>query len=204
MGFPELAAERKAQLRPDFLHSEVAATFSFTPQGFNTAPNQPGGGADLFEQQRPPSHSRISSRISQARPLDLILETPGGFRGRCRAGSSPNPKQVLRCVPSSFPAPRKSAGTIMAFAADEILMGPSSALGPDIDAQITWQGKVFSADALIKGFDKIKAEVDAEKTPSILRTSLSSSRSHRGELQHAQNALDFCAGKLVAQWLVCV
>jgi ClpP class serine protease len=42
----------------------------------------------------------------------------------------------------------------MVMAADEILMDAASALGP-IDAQIFWQGKVFSADALLEGFEKM-------------------------------------------------
>jgi len=46
----------------------------------------------------------------------------------------------------------------MAMSVDEILMGPASALGP-IDAQMSWQGKRFSADALLEGLEKIKEEV---------------------------------------------
>ena len=45
------------------------------------------------------------------------------------------------------------------MSADEILMESASPLGP-VDAQIiSSHGKIFSADALLKGFEKIKFEV---------------------------------------------
>ena len=45
----------------------------------------------------------------------------------------------------------------MAMSANDILMDGASALGP-IDAQMSWQGKRFSADALITGLEQIKQE----------------------------------------------
>ena len=92
----------------------------------------------------------------------------------------------------------KSAGTIMVMAGDEILMDSESSLGP-IDAQIGWEGKVFSADALLKGFEKIKEEVKQKNSlnrayiPILQRIS-------PGELQNAENALEF-ATILVKDWL---
>ena len=92
----------------------------------------------------------------------------------------------------------KSAGTIIAMAGDEILMEPASALGP-IDAQMSWQGKVFSADALIEGMEKIKREV--ERTGTLNRAYIPMLQAlSPGELQSAENALNF-AQKLVADWL---
>jgi len=93
----------------------------------------------------------------------------------------------------------KSAGTIMTMAGDEILMEPGSALGP-IDAQLTWQGKTFSAQALLDGMQKIKREV--EETNRLNRAYIPMLNSiSPGELQSAQNALDF-AKSLVTDWLV--
>jgi len=92
----------------------------------------------------------------------------------------------------------KSAGTIMVMSGDEILMDYMSALGP-IDAQIQFEGKQFSAEALIKGFEKIKDESD--QTKSLNRAYIPMlQRISPGDLQHAQNALDF-AKDLVATWL---
>jgi hypothetical protein len=78
-------------------------------------------------------------------------------------------------------------------------MEPASALGP-IDAQILWQGKVFSAGALIEKVDKIKAEVVATGVLNKAYIPILQSVSP-GELQNAENALEF-AKVLVRDWLV--
>ena len=87
----------------------------------------------------------------------------------------------------------------MAMGADEILMEPASALGP-VDAQITWEGKHFSAEALLEGMGKIKMEV--EETGVLNKAYIPILQGiSPGELQNAQNALDF-AKKLVTDWLI--
>ena len=129
--------------------------------------------------------------------LDLILETPGG------AGEVA--EDIVRMIRKKYddvavivPGWAKSAGTIIAMAADEILMGPTSALGP-IDAQLSWQGKRFSADALLEGMNKIKEEV--ARTGVLNKTYIPILQGiSPGELQSAANALDF-AKKLVTLWL---
>ena len=129
--------------------------------------------------------------------LDLILETPGGF-----AEVTEEIVHLIRNKYQGFavivPGWAKSAGTIFAMAADEILMGPASALGP-IDAQLFWQGKQFSADALLEGLEKIKREVQTtgglNKAYIPILQNLSP-----GELQDAENALRF-ATELVTDWL---
>ncbi|PKQ38498.1 MAG: Clp protease ClpP [Actinobacteria bacterium HGW-Actinobacteria-1] len=129
---------------------------------------------------------------------DVILETPGG--------SGEVAEEIVRMLHDKYadvafivPGWAKSAGTIMVMAGDEILMGPASALGP-IDAQIGWQGKVFSADALIEGLDKIKREVVDTGTLNKAYIPMLSNLSP-GELQHAEDALQF-AKDLVRDWLV--
>lgn len=129
--------------------------------------------------------------------VDLILETPGG--------SGEVAEDVVRLLHDRYeevavivPGYAKSAGTIMAMAGDEILMGPVSALGP-IDAQLLWQGKVFSADALLEGMEKIKKEV--EDTGTLNRAYIPMLQAiSPGELQSAENALNF-AKNLVREWL---
>ena len=133
----------------------------------------------------------------KGKKLDVILETPGG--------SGETAEEIVRICRKRYeeisvivPGWAKSAGTILAMAADEIVMGPASALGP-IDAQISWQGKQFSADALIEGMEKIKLEV--EKTGSLNRAYIPILQGiSPGELQSAQNALNF-AKVLVTDWL---
>lgn len=96
------------------------------------------------------------------------------------------------------PGYAKSAGTIIAMAGDEILMGAISALGP-IDAQLLWQGKVFSADALLEGMEKIKKEIEEAGTLNRAYIPMLQAISP-GELQSAENALNF-AKVLVTEWL---
>lgn len=130
--------------------------------------------------------------------VDVILETPGG--------SGEVAEEIVRLLHDKYddvafivPGWAKSAGTIMVMSGDEILMGSTSALGP-IDAQIGWQGKVFSADALIEGMEKIKREV--QETGSLNRAYIPTlSNISPGELQHAEDALQF-AKDLVRDWLV--
>ncbi len=130
--------------------------------------------------------------------LDLILETPGG--------SGEVVEDIVRLLHGKYdelavivPGWAKSAGTLLTMAADEILMGPTSALGP-IDAQLLWQGKRFSADALLESFEKIKSEVDATGVLNKAYIPMLQGISP-GELQAAQNALDF-AKRLTREWLV--
>ena len=129
--------------------------------------------------------------------IDVLLETGGG--------SGETAEDIVRLLYSKYtsvafiiPGMAKSAGTIMTMAGDEILMEPSSSLGP-IDAQIQWEGKIFSAEAFLKGLEAIKAEVTA--TNSLNRAYIPIlQRISPGEIQHAENALSF-AKDLVTAWL---
>ena len=130
--------------------------------------------------------------------LDLIIETPGG--------SGEVAHDMVRMIRNSFsrfcvliPGWSKSAGTIIAMGADEIVMLPSAALGP-IDAQISRNGNVVSADAFLKGFEDIKKEV--AKSNQLNRAYIPMLQGITpGDLKGAQNALDY-ARDLVQDWLV--
>ena len=101
----------------------------------------------------------ISDQLANlnGKALDLLLETPGG--------QGQTAEDIVRLIRDKYnevrvivPGCAKSAGTLIAMSGDEILMEAMSSLGP-IDAQISWQGKTFSADALIQGMEKITKEV---------------------------------------------
>ena len=96
------------------------------------------------------------------------------------------------------PGVAKSAGTILTMAGDEILMEATSSLGP-IDAQMSWQGKVFSAHALLEGLNQIKEESDNKKALNRAYIPILQNISP-GEIQEALNALHF-SRRLVASWL---
>lgn len=142
-----------------------------------------------------PIQDQLSNLTGSA--LDLILETPGGS-----AEAAEDIVELIRGrytdIAVIIPGWAKSAGTIMAMGCDEILMEPSSAVGP-IDAQVTRDGKIFSADALIEGFDKIKEEVLRDGKLNLAYVPVLQAISP-GELQAARNALKF-AQELVWRWL---
>lgn len=130
--------------------------------------------------------------------IDVIVETPGGL-GEVAEDMVKLLRSKFSKIGFIIPGCAKSAGTLLAMAGDEILMEPASALGP-IDAQISYQGKQFSAEAFIKGLDKIKEEVTTSGTLNKAYIPILQAISP-GEIQSAQNALDF-AKKLVTDWLV--
>lgn len=102
-------------------------------------------------------------------------------------------------VGTIIPGYAKSAGTIFAMAGDEILMGRGSALGP-IDGQLQMMnGKRFSADAFLEGFEKIKkiAEENKRLNPAYIPMLQNISP---GEIQNCENIQCF-SKHLVTEWL---
>lgn len=184
--FGDLTAERKKQLRRIV---ELRGGRALVVYAADLNKNAPTGidYSDLL-----PFGDQLSNLSGKA--VDLILETPGG-RGEVAEDMIRLLRDKFEEVAAIIPGWAKSSGTIMAMAADSILMEPASALGP-IDAQLGWQGKIFSADALLEGIEKIKAEVLATGVLNKAYVPILQGISP-GELQTAQNALDF-AKKLVS------
>ncbi|MEA1887427.1 MAG: Clp protease ClpP [Bacteroidota bacterium] len=129
--------------------------------------------------------------------IDIILETPGGLAEIVEDMVHLLRKKFQK-VSIIIPGTAKSAGTIFTMAADEILMGSTSALGP-IDAQILHNGKRFSADAFLDGLDEIKKEVQASGKLNAAYIPILQSISP-AEIQHSKNAQDF-SKTLVKKWL---
>lgn len=188
----ELGDERKRQLkRISELRGRDVLVFAADIDKASTPPALLSiGYSDLV-----PFHDQLSN-LSGSK-LDFILETGGG--------SGEVAEDIVRTLHDKYsevavviPGWAKSAGTIIAMAGDEILMEQASALGP-IDAQLSWQGKVFSADALIEGMEKIKREVELTGTLNRAYIPMLQALSP-GELQSAENALKF-AKRLVTDWL---
>lgn len=183
-----LAAERKQQLKriSEIRRRDILVYAS----DFNKGRQAP---INIDHSDLLPIIDQLSNLKSKS--IDLLLLTCGG--------SGEAAEDIVRLLYERFesvafiiPGMAKSAGTIMVMAGDEILMEASSSLGP-IDAQIQWEGKSFSAEAFLKGLENIKndAAVTLNKAyvPILHRIS-------PGEIQNAQNALDF-AKVLVTQWL---
>lgn len=190
LDFQALTAERKKQLKKisEIRGRDVLAIVSDLNKG--------GAPISISYPDILPLQDQLQNLSGEK--LDLILETPGG--------SGEVAEDIVRLLRQKYsevgvivPGYAKSAGTIIAMSADEILMGPTSALGP-IDAQLQWQGKVFSADALLEGFEKIKKEVLATNNLNKAYIPILQGISP-GELQAAENAKQF-AIRLVKDWLV--
>ena len=190
----QLAEERKRQLK---LIAEIRGGRDVLVYAADLdKPNTPPPWLAIAYSDLVPLRDQLSNL--KGSKLDLILETGGG--------SGEVAEDIVRTLRDKYteiaviiPGWAKSAGTIIAMAGDEILMEPSSALGP-IDAQMSWQGKVFSADALIEGMEKIKSEVLS--TGILNRTYIPMLQAiSPGELQSAANALNF-AKVIVEDWLV--
>lgn len=142
-----------------------------------------------------PFHDLLSDLKGKA--IDIILETPGGD-GVVARDMLEMLHERFEHVAFIVPGWAKSAGTIMAMGGHEILMGPTSALGP-IDAQLFFEGKSFSADALLEGMQEIEktvretGQLNKALIPMLQRIS-------PGDLQNARNAMDF-ARVTVTEWL---
>lgn len=142
---------------------------------------------------------RIFDQVSNLKgdKIDIILETPGGL-AEVVEDVVQHIRRRFTEVAMIIPGYAKSVGTIMVMAGDEILMEPSSALGP-IDAQIVQPGKRFSAQAFLDGLDKIKQEVVDKGYLNHAYVPILQNISP-GEIQNCENVLDF-GKELVTQWL---
>lgn len=188
--FDELEAERKKQLqriskirgRDMLVYAANVSVRQRAPIGIEYS--------DLL-----PINDQLANLKGKA--LDFVIETGGG--------SGEVAEDIVKLLRGKYknlaviiPGMAKSAGTLIVMAADDILMEPASALGP-IDAQIQWQGKVFSAEALLEGLRAIQRETTEAGRLNLSYVPILQQISP-GEIQDAQNALNF-AKDLVTDWL---
>ncbi|MDQ3131907.1 MAG: Clp protease ClpP [Acidobacteriota bacterium] len=188
----QIMEERKVQLKriSQFREDRAILVYAADFRKANIAPTHINS-LDIM-----PINDQLS--ILEGNRLDFILETSGGFGDVA--------EEIVKLIRNKFqevniivPGTAKSAGTIIAMAGDDILMEAVSALGP-IDAQISYQGKQFSAEAFIKGLDDIKEEVIKEKGLNQAYVPILQAISP-GEIRNAKNAMEF-AQVLVREWLV--
>jgi len=190
---PDLDAERKRQLKriSSLRGRDVLVIAS------DLTKNVPNVSTSLDYSDILPVQDQLS--VLGGKEIDVILETPGGLAEVA--------EDIVRLIRAKYdrvgmivPGWAKSAGTILAMAGDEILMGTSSALGP-IDPQIGFTtGKRFSADAFLEGLTKIKDEVQltGKLNPAYIPILQNISP---GEIQNCINARLF-SQELVREWLV--
>ena len=164
--------------------------------------------AFLQKPQAPPftlqiSHEDINGFMSVmfgmdwSKGLTLVLHTPGGITNAAET--------VVAYLDSKFdqieviiPTFAMSTGTMISLAAENIVMGRQSQLGP-IDPQIPFGGRLVSARAIVDQFERAKEEILGDKNVAhvwapILQTI------GPAMLLEAQNALDY-GERMVATWL---
>jgi len=95
-------------------------------------------------------------------PIDIILHTPGGL-----ALAATQIAMALKAHPAKktvlVPHYAMSGGTLIAFAADQIVMDPHAALGP-VDPQLGDQQGVYPATSLLRVVGKKKLDEIDDKT----------------------------------------
>lgn len=191
--FPSIIRERKKQLQR-IADTRQRAVFTIASD-MSGSPQKASAPIGIDYTDLLPVADQLDNLSGKA--IDVILETPGGFAERA--------EDIVRLLRSRFddvgfivPGAAMSAGTIMVMSGNEILLEPGSSLGP-IDAQVSNGAKRFSAEAFLKGLEKIKQEVD--ESGSLNRAYIPMLQGiSPGEIQAYQNALDF-SKKLVSEWL---
>jgi hypothetical protein len=129
--------------------------------------------------------------------LTLILHTPGGVTNAAETLVS-YLRSKFQYFEVAVPTFAMSAGTMISLAADRIIMGRQSQLGP-IDPQFSSGNRAVSARAVVDLFrvakDDILSNVKAAHAWAPILQAMGPSL-----LQEAQNALDY-GEKMVETWL---
>lgn len=133
-----------------------------------------------------------------SRGLTLVLHTPGGVPDAAES--------IVSYLRSKFndlevivPTFAMSAGTMISLAANTIVMGRQSQLGP-IDPQMRFgPGRSVSARAIVEQFERAQSEVSKDVKNAHVWAPVTQSLGP-SLLQEAQNALDY-SESMVANWL---
>ncbi len=129
--------------------------------------------------------------------LDLILHSPGG--------SPEATASLVRYLRSKYadirvfvPLAAMSAATMWALAADEIVMGRHSQLGPIDPQMVTPQGQ-YPARSILEQFEQAKAEIAGD--PSLLGAWVPILQQYGPSLLRQCERAEELARQLVQQWI---
>lgn len=131
------------------------------------------------------------------RPLTLILHTPGGVTNAVETIGEYLLSKFQR-IEVIVPTMAMSAGTMLSLAANEIIMGRPSQLGP-IDPQMPIGQRSVSARAIVDQFETARGEILADQRTAHLWAPVLQAVGP-ALLQEAKNALDY-SQKMVARWM---
>lgn len=183
------ALERIARLRGD-------RNVIFYGSAFLQKPQAPGQTTQItFEDIN--GFMSVMYGMDWSRPLTLVLHTPGGQTNAAET--------IVAYLRSKFsdievvvPTFAMSAGTMISLAAQRLLMGRQSQLGP-IDPQMPLGGRFVSARAVVEQFEQARTEISADIAVAHLWAPVLQSLGP-SLLQEAKNALDY-GEQMVARWL---
>ncbi len=129
--------------------------------------------------------------------LTLLLHTPGGVTVAAET--------IVSYLRSKFteievivPALAMSAGTMISLAADKIVLGKPSQLGP-IDPQMPIFNRIVSSIAILDQFERAKSEIKADKDMAHVWAPILQSLGP-ALLQECENAIKYSEDR-VADWL---
>lgn len=129
--------------------------------------------------------------------LTLVLHTPGGITNAAETLVA-YLWSKFRQIEVIVPTYAMSAGTMISLAADRIVMGRQSQLGP-IDPQMPIAGLFVSARAIVEQFERAKAEITGDRSLAHVWAPILQSVGP-ALLQEAQNALDY-GETMVEKWM---
>lgn len=129
--------------------------------------------------------------------LVLLLHTPGGVTSAAESIAEYLMKK-FKHIEVIIPTIAMSAGTMISFIADKIILGKQSQLGP-IDPQMYINNHFVSAQSIIDQFEMAKEEIlNDNRTAQVWYPLLNSIGP--ALLQEAKNAIDY-SEKMVSKWL---
>ncbi len=135
--------------------------------------------------------------MDYSKGLTLIMHTPGGVTNATETIVS-YLRSKFSYIEVIVPTFAMSAGTMISLAADKIIMGRQSQLGP-IDPQMPAGGRIVSAIAILDQFERAKKEISEDREQAHLWAPILPSLGP-ALLQEAQNAIDY-SEQIVTDWL---
>ncbi len=129
--------------------------------------------------------------------LTLVLHTPGGLTNATETIVEYLLQKFTK-IEVIVPTFAMSGGTMIALAADKIVMGRQSQLGP-IDAQMPVAGRSVSARAIVQQFEEARSQILQDVRLAAVWAAVLQSLGP-ALLVEAKNALDY-GEQMVAKWL---
>jgi len=168
----------------------------FYASGFLQKPAAPA----MFLQIAPEDINGLMSvmhGMDWSKHLTLVLHTPGGLTNATETIVE-YLLQKFSQIEVIVPTFAMSGGTMVSLAADNIVMGRQSQLGP-IDAQMPVGGRSVSARAIVEQFQEAQSEILADTRRAAVWAAILQSLGP-ALLMEAKNALDY-GEHMVAKWL---